>query len=380
MKTGNNYTFFSKLEEDEVPMHDEVYHKLAKVLDTLPNGFPATESGVEIKLLKKVFTSAEADLFCDMRLTFETAEQVAQRTGRPLEGLAEMLTAMGERGLLFAIQLGEARFFRMMPWIFGIYEFQLGRLDREFAELHEEYAPVFGKLFFANTPQLMQVLPIEEEILIRQEALPYEKVSSIIEHGQSFLVNECICKKEQGLLGKPCDRPVEVCLAIAPIPGVFDDAPRGRILSRDEAYALLKKTEAAGLVHLTGNVQNGHIYICNCCKCCCGVLKAIRTLGIPASQVVNAHYYAAIDAEKCIGCGVCADERCQVDAIEAGEDGYRIVPERCIGCGLCISSCPEEAIRLVHKDQEKLTPPPVTEDDWFEQRGRQRGVDFSTYK
>ena len=45
-------------------MHEEVYHKLAKVLDTLPNGFPATESGIEIRLLKKIFTPEQADLFC----------------------------------------------------------------------------------------------------------------------------------------------------------------------------------------------------------------------------------------------------------------------------------------------------------------------------
>ncbi|MDH3358506.1 MAG: hypothetical protein OET81_06880 [Desulfobacteraceae bacterium] len=31
---------------------DETYYKLAKVLDTLPNGFPATENGIKIKLLK----------------------------------------------------------------------------------------------------------------------------------------------------------------------------------------------------------------------------------------------------------------------------------------------------------------------------------------
>jgi len=60
--------------------------KLAKVLDTLPNGFPATASGIEIKLLKKVFTAEQADLFCDLRLSFETALDIAQRTGRPLEG------------------------------------------------------------------------------------------------------------------------------------------------------------------------------------------------------------------------------------------------------------------------------------------------------
>jgi len=71
-------------------MSDEIYHKLAKVLDTLPNGFPATESGVEIRLLKRIFQPEQAELFCDLRLTFETVEQIAERTGRPLEGLEEI--------------------------------------------------------------------------------------------------------------------------------------------------------------------------------------------------------------------------------------------------------------------------------------------------
>jgi ferredoxin len=361
-------------------MDDAIYKKVAKVLDTLPNGFPATESGVEIKLLKKIFTPEQADLFCDLRLTFETVEEIAQRTGRPLEGLKEMLITMAKSGQLFMIKLGRTRYFKMLPWAFGIYEFQLGRLDREFAELNEEYGPVYRKQFFSTAPQLMQVLPIEEKISDKEEALPYEKVSSIIENGQSFLLNDCICKKQQGLLGRPCDRPVQVCLAIAPIPGVFDNSPQGRVISRSEAYELLKKTEEEGLVHLSGNVQYGPIYICNCCKCCCGVLRAINELGIPAADVVNAHYYAEIDPDKCISCGLCLDERCQVGAIEEGEDAYRIIRDRCIGCGLCVSTCPAEAVRLVHKGKEELVTPPLTEEAWFEERGRKRGVDFSTYK
>ena len=71
-------------------MRDDIYRKLANVLDTLPNGFPATESGLEIELLEKIFTPEEADLFCDLRLRFETPIQVAERTGRPLEWLDEM--------------------------------------------------------------------------------------------------------------------------------------------------------------------------------------------------------------------------------------------------------------------------------------------------
>src|SRR5674476_759882 len=122
-------------------MTDSVYKRLAKVLDTLPNGFPSTESGVEIKLLKKVFTPEQADLFCQMRLTFETVEEIAARTGRPVECLKEMLINMAISGQLFTIKLGATRYFKMLPWVFGIYEFQGARLDREFAKLHEEYAP-----------------------------------------------------------------------------------------------------------------------------------------------------------------------------------------------------------------------------------------------
>ena len=361
-------------------MNDDVFYKLAKVLDTLPNGFPATESGVEIKLLKIVFNEEQAELFCNLRLTFETAAEIANRTGRPLNGLEERLITMAKAGQLFTLKLGGARYYKMLPWVFGIYELQLGRMDKAFAELVEEYWPAYGKQFFTNQPPIMQTLAVEETIPLHQEALPYEKVSTIIDNGQSFLVNECICKKERGLIEKPCDRPVHVCLAIAPVPGIFDKSPLGRVISKEEAYALLNQAEEAGLVHLTGNVQVGQFYICNCCKCCCGVLRSINEFGIPAAMVLNSHYYAEIDPESCIGCGTCANERCQVGAIEELEDTCRVIPDRCIGCGLCIGTCPAEAIRLVHKDRDALTTPPFTEDDWFDERGKKRGVNFAAYK
>lgn len=360
--------------------HDDVYSRLARVLDTLPNGFPPSADGVEVDLLKKIFTPREAELFCDMRLTFETAAQVAERTGRPLAGLEDELIRMGRHGQLFALPFGDSWYFKMLPWVFGIYEFQLNRIDCEMAELAERYHPVYARRFFADKPQLMQVLPIEETIHPIHNTLPYEKVSALIDKSQSFLVNECICKKERGLLGKPCDRPLEVCLALAPVPGVFDKSPTGRVITRDEAYRLLKQTEEAGLVHLTNNLQNGQLFICNCCKCCCGPLRAINELGIAAWDVVNAHYFARIDAEACISCGLCAQSRCQVGAIMEEKDTYRVVPEKCIGCGLCISTCPVEAISLVHKEPGMTAEPPSTETEWFEERGRLRGVDFSKYR
>ena len=79
-------------------MSEEMYLKLAKVLDTLPNGFPATESGVEIKLLKRIFRQDDTELFCDLKLHFETSQQISERTGRPLEGLEDQLIEMWQRG------------------------------------------------------------------------------------------------------------------------------------------------------------------------------------------------------------------------------------------------------------------------------------------
>jgi ferredoxin len=226
----------------------------------------------------------------------------------------------------------------------------------------------------------MQVIPIESEIKGEHQALSYERVSNIIENSQSFMYFDCICKKEKALMGEPCDRPVQVCTAYAPIPGIFDNHPYGTTMTKEEAYELLRKTEEAGLVHLTWNVKSGHHFICNCCGCCCGVLRGINELGLEASTVINSGFYAQIDPELCTACGLCAEERCQVHAIEAEDDTYRVITEKCIGCGLCVTTCPEEAITLVRKPKDLIDAPPQDEMDWFETRARMRGVDISDFK
>jgi len=360
-------------------MSEELYLKLAKALDTLPNGFPATESGVEIKILKRIFRPEDIDLFCDLKLKFETAEQISERTGRALEGLENHLLEMQHRGQVFGVNMGGINVFRMMPWVFGIYEFQLPHLDRELAAMCEEYMMVFNKQFSKSKPQLMQVVPVEEEIPNKQQSLPYEKVSNIIENSQSFAVFECICKKEKHLLGKGCDKPLEVCTAYAPIPGVFDAVPHYRSMTKEEAYSLLNKSEEAALVHLTWNAESGHYFICNCCGCCCHVLASINKLGMNASDVVNSYYYAEIDPDECTVCNTCIDERCQVGAIEEGDDANRIIREKCIGCGLCVTTCPSEAIMLIRKDASEIVPPPKDEMEWYDKRANEMGLDISKY-
>lgn len=360
-------------------MSEDVYRRLAQVLDTLPSGFPATESGVEIKIVKKIFTPEEADLFCDLKVAFETPEEISRRTGRPLEGLAEMLNAMWRHGELDKSTTDRGAAYKMVPWIVGLYEYQLARMDREFAELCEEYSPHFGVQFITNNPPVFQTLPIEKTITVDQQALPYQLVSNIIENGRSFMVQDCICRKEKHLLEKGCDKPVEVCLSIGTEPDQFVDHPLGgRNISKDEANEVLHLAEEAGLVHNTYNVQSGQWFICNCCGCCCGSVRALRDFGIKSG--INAHFFAEIDSDLCTACGTCADERCQVAAIDFEGDVYKVNRDKCIGCGLCISTCPAEAIQLHRKPPEERVAPPKDEQAWNDERAESRGVDYGLYR
>ncbi len=359
-------------------MTDEIYLKLAEILDYLPNGFPRTESGVEIKLLKKIFTPDEAELFCDMKMAKETAAEISRRTGRPLQGLDEKLSAMWWKGQIECDPTGEEKRYNLVPWVVGIFEFQVGNMDEEFARLHVEYIKTAGLFFMKKKPQVMQVLPIEKEVPDHNEALPFARVSALIEKSQSFAVNECICKKQSGLIGRGCAKPREVCLLIAEKPGFYDNHPMaGRLITREEARDILNRAEEAGLVHMTANVQEGHWFICNCCGCCCSQLLAAR---FGWKGAVNSRYFARIDASLCTNCGLCSETRCQVKAIDAVEGHRAVNEEKCIGCGLCVSTCPSGAVTLIHKSAERIIEPPRDEKEWYSIKARNEKKDISKFE
>lgn len=54
---------------------------------------------------------------------------------------------------------------------------------------------------------------------------------------------------------------------------------------------------------------------------------------------------AAIDSEKCIGCGIC-QETCRFDAISQIHSTYEVNSFACEGCGVCAYICPEKTITM----------------------------------
>lgn len=331
----------------------DVYTRLAKRLDELPEGFPATDSGVELKILKHIFAPEAAELALRMKPTPETVEEIAGRLGRPVEEMDLVLRDMAAKGQIAAPIMGGRRMFRLAPFVVGIYEYQRReRLTRELAELFEEYLPFLSARVGGHGPHLTRVIPINAGIQAELNILAHEDVRQIIGRSKSFRLQDCICRREQDLLGKPCSHTLHSCLQYSMEEGAYDDFNLdGEIITREEALKLIDETEKEGLVHNTYNVQEAvGGFICNCCSCCCGLLRALKEYQAPY-MLARSRYLAVIDGETCASCGVCSEERCPMEAIIETDEGYEVQAERCIGCGVCLVTCPTESISLKERPE-----------------------------
>ncbi len=353
-------------------MTPDPYRLLAQRLDTLPNGFPPTTSGVELRLLRKLFTPEEAAVASQLRLTLETPEQLGARLEQPPADLRKLLKAMTRRGLIAAGKTEGGLGFALLPFVVGFYENQNEALDAELAQLFEEYFKTGLGQALAVQPSVHRVIPVNETVKTGLEIRPFESASDIVNACQSWAVIDCICRKQKALVGEPCEHPLDVCLVLSSAPNAFDNAPSLTKLTRQGALDTLRRAAEAGLVHSVSNNQKELWYICNCCLCSCGILRGMADLGM-ANVVARSSYVNQVDSDLCALCGTCLD-RCAFGALTLGTE--LVIDEvRCTGCGVCVIACPENALGLVLRDGE-FAPVPETNLDWLKERAEARRLDL----
>jgi len=347
---------------------DQVYEQLADALDRLPNGFPRTTTGVEIRILKKIFSPEEANLASHLTSKLEEVDEISRQVELPTDEIKQLIFQMLRRGLVWYEKKEGRRCFRLAPFVVGLYEAQLELMDHELAHLVEDYFANGGAAgIMKPQPALHRVLPAQDTVKT-EWILPYEDVCAILESAKTFNVRDCICRVQQEYMGQKCEYPVHICLSFSN----NERSPQEGDVSREEALALLNRSEEVGLVHTVSNVMKDIGYVCNCCGCCCGILRGITEYGIQNS-VAYANYYAVIDPELCLGCGDCI-ERCQVEAIHEMDDVSVVDRDRCIGCGLCVSGCPNDVARLERKPEAERVQPPVDFATWEHERLVNRGL------
>ena len=343
-------------------MSAEIYTRLREQLDQYSIGFPSSESGVEIEILKSLFTEEEAELFLQLTFMVETPEEIARRTGRDPERVAELLARMDKQGTVFCHRKGEVRKYGAVPFVLGIYEFQQNNINREMAELYERYfvESLFDRV--ADHEQLLRPIPVGRSIETALPVAPYSDVREIFKKQKLIAVTPCLCRIQAGLLGKGCGKPLDVCFAFGSGARHFIDRGTAREVSLEEALKLLDEAEEAGLVPQPTNSRNPS-GMCNCCEDCCAGLRALNKMEKPAELVVS-NYFAVVDPDLCTLCETCLD-RCQMNAITVTDQCAEINLDRCIGCGLCVTTCPAQAIHLAVKPDDQTKEPPESAREWM---------------
>ena len=347
---------------------DEIYKKLCKEIDErLPIGFPAHDSGLEIQILKDLFTPEEAEVAIHLSALPEPLHKIHKRVTKngisiSKERLAELLNNLNIKG---AIQGGGSVYdkkhnrsrYRLLHWAIGIFEYQLGRFTKEFAELAKDYSlGAFYKEFHKKkTPGQMRTIPVEKSLSPEYTVSTYDNIRDIITNKvDKIAIINCVCREQHDVLEEKCELSTTRRCCV-----MFNDSAARRIkdgsgkeVSKEEIFDILKKYQKEGFVLQPENNQNPS-FMCVCCGCCCGVLTMAKQFPKPA-EYYSSNFYAQSTPELCNGCEICVN-RCQMDAISLNDDVAIVNLDRCIGCGNCIATCGMNAMKL-YKKGKKVAP------------------------
>ena len=347
----------------------EAYRNLQRHLHNMPVGYPPTKSGVEIDLLKSIFTPQQAKIATHLDYKYKTIGQIYETAAGEVESMNELKRILDEtvsNGGISRRKRGGEEQYAVLPFLmWGMYEHQLKRLDQTFLNNSGEYIMgEFGLEFATSRLPKMRVIPIEESIEAEYHIATYEELRRLIEQaGEHIAIQECFCRKASDMRGTPCQTTErrELCMSFGDMADLYIDEGWGRQLDQREALEIARQNEEEGLVLMPGNQQEPN-FMCSCCRDCCQMLNMIQNFPKPAEGVAS-NYYAEVNSELCTGVGTCV-ERCPMNAVSLNNGFATIELARCIGCGLCVPGCPEKAITLAKKHQEII--PPVTAEDLFD--------------
>ncbi len=323
----------------------DVYRELSKKVG-------AGESDIVPLIWKVVCSEDEARL---VNALPASVEDLSERFEKPRPEMDTILQSLFRKGLVFESFKDGRPIYRMPRHIIQFHDAsslwpeapgELLDLWRRYTE--EEYPQVPALLKAIQAPPFFRVIPIHEKIEPESHVLAYEDASRIVESADLLAVTKCPCR----MIMRKCDKPLEVCLQMNRGAEYAIKRGTGRRIDVEEAKAILRSAEEAGLVHLTENKAGIGTVICNCCQCCCVGLPYARKEETN-SLLVPSRYRAVVEASSCTGCGICVDE-CPMDAIFLdSQDLAAIHDDICIGCGVCSHFCPTGAIGMtVARDRD----------------------------
>ena len=344
----------------------KAYRALQKHLNTMPVGYPATLTGVELRLLAFMFTTEEAEAALNIGWELETFEEIFQRArskGYTEGQFRELIDSMAYKGSIFSTVSGEQERYACHPFYIGMYEMQANRLTPSlYLDMRDYALQRFSVEYYTTKVRQMRVVPIHASVTPQLSIATYDDIRQIVDQAQDRIgITKCICKCSQDGVGKHCqvtDRR-EVCMVFRDFHDITARNGWRRSISKEEALEILDQNEKDGLVLMPSSMQDPQ-FVCSCCACCCGIMEMVRVM--PRSvDFVESNYRSTLKPGTCIGCGTCK-QRCQMQAIRYdGARAMAIDERKCIGCGLCVATCQSGALSLTRKEKTFVPPKDIEE-------------------
>ncbi len=274
-----------------------------------------------------------------------TADELAGKTGLDAGEVERRARALFTRGAVFLAPKPQGLVFRAPRHLIQFHDASNQWTDapRDFQDLWkefmtEEYPPFLKLIIGGGFPPFMRVVPAMAAARGLADLQPADDLRAMIEGADDLAVCPCPCSRVE----RNCD-PSGRCLQVGKGARYVIERGTGERLTREQALDLLRAAEERGLIHTVENKQATGTVICNCCTCCCAIIKP--GLDDPDCRpiITPSRFRPAVEAEACTGDGFCHDV-CPVGAVAVDGDLAVVDADRCLGCGLCLDACPAGAL------------------------------------
>lgn len=349
-------------------MSRDRYESLCRFYEFMLGPLPWRE---ELRRTLQETASAE-DLAVFFLVPFSGAislDRVARKAHRPAAELAAALGRLADEGFLLAYTAaGEPVYERANP----VFMTEQQVRKAEDTPRRAFYARFFNAILegkvsvaFPNRTPYYRVLPVESTLRSRPEAaergcrvipinieipdpravLPVDIVSEMIRRDADLIgVADCYCRRTKQLVGEGCGHPLQTCLVFNKGAESLITHGTARRIDYNEAMAIVWMAEEAGLVHNVDNCEGEIGSVCNCCPCCCILLRSWQR-GM-ANAGGPSRYSVAYEPARCQMCAACV-RICPTGARTLGDGRILIDDTMCLGCGLCVTACEAAANRMV---------------------------------
>ena len=300
-----------------------------------------TYNDPEYRILEPIVDDDMCKVMLHMKLdTPRTTEELAKRCKASVEWTREQLDKLNEAGVCRTMEgLNGAKAGWYYPiWVPGIMEGILSNNEQcerypDLGACFEEYtrrriamvAPVMqnGK----QGMMFMRVMPVMSAIENNSKTASYDEVRTLVEKASAISVGPCSCRRSRRLIGEGCGHLEEdMCMYLNDNAINYSRLGSHRLITKEEAYEILKRAEDNGLVHEINQTPGFEdtTAICNCCGCSCYALRIANYFR--SAKSIQSNFLAKVDKNKCVACGQCV-ENCQTNALKLGQKCSTVDPK-----------------------------------------------------